>query len=580
MGKAWTRLSVAVDRRVGWHRLPRLLGFPVLLGLRQRLIDENLHDTGVPADLDPPNSGLRHLTARTVEGSYNDLCKPRMGMVGSRFGRNLPLEHTHPESEDSIGSPHPGLVSRALLTRHNFLATDVLNLLAVAWIQFEVHDWLSHEEDLAREPWRFERDGGPALEIYRTKIDPTWEESDGAPTFVTKDSHWWDGSQVYGYDPEFAQALRAVHLKGGLEIGPDGLIPEPLEARFDHVGQAGTWWLGLALLHTLFALEHNSICAHLHSEYPALSDQQLYERARLVNAALMAKIHTLEWTPALLNHPTTRLGMRLSWYGLAGKQVRTRLGRVSKNDVISGVPGSPRDIWGVRYALTEEFVAIYRMHPLLPDDYLLRSLGGGPPKAYGLDELRGPYARRRLEEHSVADALYSFGVANAGALMLHNYPQSLQRFKRRDGLETDLGATDILRIRERGVPRYNRFRTLLGLEPARSFKELTDNEEWAGEMQEVYGDDIDRLDLLIGLLAEPYPKGFAFGDTTFRIFLLMASRRLKSDRFFTTDYNADRYTRAGMKWINDNTFKTVLLRHFPELRNVLPSRRNLFEPWV
>jgi len=29
-----------------------------------------------------------------------------------------------------------------------------------------------------------------------------------------------------------------------------------------------------------------------------------------------------------------------------------------------------------------------------------------------------------------------------------------------------------------------------------------------------------------------------FSDTAFRVFILMASRRLKSDRFFTRDYNA------------------------------------------
>lgn len=37
------------------------------------------------------------------------------------------------------------------------------------------------------------------------------------------------------------------------------------------------------------------------------------------------------------------------------------------------------------------------------------------------------------------------------------------------------------------------------------------------------------------MLAEPLPPGFGFSDTAFRIFILMASRRLKSDRFFTND---------------------------------------------
>lgn len=31
---------------------------------------------------------------------------------------------------------------------------------------------------------------------------------------------------------------------------------------------------------------------------------------------------------------------------------------------------------------------------------------------------------------------------------------------------------------------------------------------------------------MIGLVAEPKPEGFGFSDTAFRIFILMASRRL------------------------------------------------------
>ena len=38
--------------------------------------------------------------------------------------------------------------------------------------------------------------------------------------------------------------------------------------------------------------------------------------------------------------------------------------------------------------------------------------------------------------------------------------------------------------------------------------------------------------LMVGLFAEPKPPGFGFSDTAFRIFILMVSRRLKSDRFF------------------------------------------------
>ena len=69
---------------------------------------------------------------------------------------------------------------------------------------------------------------------------------------------------------------------------------------------------------------------------------------------------------------------------------------------------------------------------------------------------------------------------------------------------------------------------------------------------------------MVGLFAEPLPKGFGFSDTAFRVFILMASRRLKSDRFFTRDYNAETYTQAGLDWIDDTTCATC---SFGTIRN-------------
>ena len=151
-------------------------------------------------------------------------------------------------------------------------------------------------------------------------------------------------------------------------------------------------------------------------------------------------------------------------------------------------------------------------------------------------------------------------------MCLHNFPRFLQEYERPDGKLQDLAATDILRTRELGVPRYNEFRRLLHLKPAASFDELTDNPEWAAQIERVYDGDIEAVDMTVGMGAEPLPKGFAFSDTAFRIFVLMASRRLNSDRFFTTDFTPQVYTEVGMDWIDANDMRSVLLRHYPGLR--------------
>jgi hypothetical protein len=233
----------------------------------------------------------------------------------------------------------------------------------------------------------------------------------------------------------------------------------------------------------------------------------------------------------------------------------------------------------VPYSLTEEFVTVYRMHPLIPDEYTFRGLDDQVIAELTFAEINALHTHERLGEITMPNALYSLGVSYPGAVTLHNYPRFLQHFDRPDGTLMDLAATDILRTRERGVPRYTRFRELLHRKPVRSFEDLTDNKRWIEELRAIYDNDIDKVDTVVGLFAEPLPPGFAFSDTAFRLFILMASRRLKSDRFFTVDYTPEMYTRAGLEWVRDNDMRSVLLRHFPQLEPALEGVANPFAPW-
>jgi hypothetical protein len=575
-----------IDHRIGWDKLPWPLGLLVVLGLRFRLRAKNLYDSGRgPLDLPPAGDEWHadHLTARTIDGTYNDLQDPLMGALGSRFGRNVPLDHAYPDPDDRLLEPNPRRVSLELLTRDQFIPATTLNLLAGAWIQFEVHDWFSHGQNETENPWRIELaadDPWPQhpMEIQRTRKDPSADPA-GPPTFVTADTHWWDGSQIYGSDPTFARAIRSGE-GGRLRITPEGLLPEDVEAHVDLRGVAGNFWVGLALLHALFMLEHNAICERLHAEYPELDDQALYEKARLVNAALMAKIHTIDWTPAIIAHPTTVRGLRANWFGILGERFDKTFGRRTSTEFFHGIPGSKKELFGVPYSLTEEFVGVYRMHPLIPDDYTFYALADDRVlQRRTFEEVNALHVRECLEQVTLADALYSFGVAHPGAISLHNYPRSLQRFNRPDGEVLDLASIDIVRTRERGVPRYNEFRRLFHLKAPETFEEMTGGDTAAAEqLRRVYG-DVERVDLMVGLYAEPKPEGFGFSDTAFRVFILMASRRLEADRFFTDDYRPEVYTKVGIDWVESNNMRTVLLRHCPELAPSLEGVANPFAPW-
>jgi hypothetical protein len=603
--RLYVRFFEWLDRRRAWHKLPSYISALALLAFRRRLREKNLHDTNprLPWQSDEKFTEA-HLYYRSNDGTWNDLRHPQMGAEGQRFGRNVPIAETWPEPEPAILQPSPRLVSERLLQRDTFKPAATLNLLAAAWIQFQVHDWFSHgdvqkgsyfEVELAdgADPWP-ER----PMRIPRTAADPHPDGNGRPPTFVNTLSHWWDASAIYGVRLETTRELRS--FQGGKLILENGNLPVDPVTRRVRSGHVDNWWIGLALLHTLFAREHNAVCDRLRDAHPKWDDERLFQTARLIIAALTARIHTVEWTTAILSHPALKIGMNANWWGLAGERILKTLGRLSKSEEISGIPGSPTDHHGASYALTEEFVSVYRLHPLIPDRLVVRSLGDGSvlkdlpflETAFAAALTVVDQGATNSQDSSRAkvtmeDVFYSFGIAHPGAITLHNYPNSLRDVlvpvnrdeplgeKRR----LDLAATDIMRDRERGVPRYNQFRRLLRLPPVGSFEELSSNPAWAAELREIYG-DVDRVDLLVGLLAEKAPDGFGFSDTAFRIFILMASRRLKSDRFFTTYFNERVYSKVGIDWIQDNDMTSVLLRHYPALRPALAGVRNAFAPWV
>jgi hypothetical protein len=579
-----TKLSGQLDRWKGWDKLPVPLGLLVLKGVRDTLREQNLSDT-CDGNLPPAPSAYRarDLVARRSDGSYNDLKSPSMGMAGTRFGRNVPLASTYTEHTPRLLTPNPRVVSQMLLVRKDFIPARSLNLLAAAWLQFQTRDWFSHGTDPA-DPILVPRPPNDdwvedPIRIPRTPRDPSASPGSVRPaTFINTESHWWDASQIYGSGPQAEKAVRSGN-GGHVRIDARGFIDVDRGLVASSGGVDG-WWLGLELMHTLFMREHNAICDRLAAAYPSWSDEELFAKARLINAALIAKIHTVEWTTAILGHPTLQTAMHVNWSGLAGERLHRLVGRISSSEVISGIPGSRTNHHAAPYSITEEFVAVYRMHQLIPDEFTFRSASDGKTVAeHEFADLHGLGSHQLLEETPISDVIYSFGTSHPGAVVLHNHPRFMHQFKRADGIPIDLGAIDILRSRERGVPRYNEFRRLLHLKPARSFEALSQDPATVDLLRQIYDNDVEQVDLSIGMCAERFPAGFGFSDTAFRIFILMASRRLKSDRFFTVDFTPRVYTPEGMAWIEGNDMSSVLLRHYPPLAPSLRSVRNAFAPW-
>ncbi len=179
---------------------------------------------------------------------------------------------------------------------------------------------------------------------------------------------WWDASQIYGYDAISRQRVkRDPKDKAKLLLVPVGnrqgtgekygylpvvtecpgaggdakCVADPIHPAW--AGQEATafpdnWNIGLSFYHNLFAREHNLFVDEFRKltaktpnadsglrnpsqpdqviRYRDVSDGELSEAARLVIAAEIAKIHTIEWTTQLLYGEPLYLGMSSNWFGL------------------------------------------------------------------------------------------------------------------------------------------------------------------------------------------------------------------------------------------------------------------------
>src|SRR5207253_10544070 len=113
-----------------------------------------------------------------------------------------------------------------------------------------------------------------------------------------------------------------------------------------------------------------------------------FQTARLINAAILAKIHTVEWTPSILPNKALRKAMYFNWYGAINPQTWSKylknLPGFNRTDwftgtntgyLIGGIVGDKTNNFGVPYSMTEEFTSVYRLHSLLPETLNIKKLG-------------------------------------------------------------------------------------------------------------------------------------------------------------------------------------------------------------
>ncbi len=663
---------------------------------------------------------------------------------------------------------NPGACQDGYGTNCDYQKAPHLNVLAAFWIQFMTHDWFSHlEED--RSAAEYIKVGCDTAEAQQMgcRADDRIAKSDvaesGEPakftyngkeyltrapkTFRNNVTAWWDASQIYGFDERSGQRVKRdpsdpakllmapLGNRGG-EGEKQGYLTtfgatDPINPEWtgqETAAMADNWSIGMSFYHNVFSREHNMFVEEFRKRAgrtpdadcglrnPASPDRiiryrdvtatELFEAARLVVAAEIAKIHTLEWTTRLLYDEPLFNAMNCNWNGLfADSQavaqvlaqiVTTSFGKsedakkaagwysvfasgpgifglgnhvYADDSVFATFSSNKKDIWDIRnpdhvnggvnhfgspFNFPEEFTTVYRLHPLVPDLIEYREWNLEPNKIKGqipiVETFRGK-ATEVMRSRGLANLALSMGRQRLGALTLQNHPRFLQNLKMTrlasKTQQIDVAALDLIRDREHGVPRFNEFRRQYGLRTLTSFDDFIDHrlptdsperhrqEIEIQKLREVYGqhncdaskvitdaqlnndgsrindclghpngsvvDNVEDVDTVVGWLAEyTRPHGFAISETQFVVFILNASRRLFSDRFFTSSFRPEFYTSLGVDWVNNNgpgprmmekgtsnehvqpvsPMKRVLLRTLPELEPQLRDVVNVFDPWA
>ena len=534
---------------------------------------------------------------------------------------------------------------------------------------------------------------------------------------ANKVTAWWDASQIYGYDETSRRRVKRdqrdpakLLLERADTPGHEAAVylprlnsADPMNPQWigqEAVAFPDNWNIGLSFFHNVFAREHNLFVDAFRFEAKNnpvadsglrrpeqpnkvisnrdVSADELFEVARLVVAAEIAKIHTIEWTTQLLYNEPVYLAMNANWSGLFGEHplVNAALERVIQRFTrsangkkstgwyaafaagpgIVGLGNTQLNVnagvnhFGSPFNFPEEFINAYRLHSMLPDFIEFRELNGNRnvvKSKIAVSETLRAKAARAMHQHGPANWALSLGRQRLGKLTLRNHPRFLQslsmpRLKTGSG-KIDVAALDIIRDRERGIPRYNEYRRQYGLKQLTKFDDFIDprqatnseQQELVKLLREIYGrhrcdsskiittaqrnsdgseindclghpngslvDNIEDVDAMVGWLAElARPHGFAISETQFQVFILNASRRLFSDRFLTSSFRPAFYTNLGYNWVNNNgpggkifeptkanghtievsPLKRVLQRTIPELREELEPVVNVFDPWA
>lgn len=499
-----------------------------------------------------------HLQLRRIPGRFaiteqldggTNINDPRLELVRPR------------DISDFIGNqissiPNPFGASTLLVYMGQFIDHDL------TLIEFEPErDLLSGSPPLAN---RFEIE----LSVHVEGSDPVLN-----PNALTA---WLDLSQVYGSDPETAEALRdpdnrerlAITLRAGDEFLPRAdiinqdeiLVATAMSPLLPGLFAAGdirtNEQVMLSSFHTLFMREHNRLVAGFPVGPGQFTEDQAFENARRINIAQWQNIVLNEYFP--------------QWHGIG----------INELPLYTGYNETESPDIDIFFSTTT-----YRFgHTGVVDYVARRELSGADESIFlgnaffnpnvvtqngGIDSLLNG---ARTQCHERIDTSIVNGIRN---FLFGNIPGS-------DLENMDLLSFNLARGRDHEVPTYNSARRFFGLPEAQSFLDITgpDNPCLAELLEDLFIDVVNCDPFICGL-AEPATRG-EMGELFFASQQDQFRRSRDADRFYFENDRTDANGRGpqlflpnngGLQLLTDDTDRLQQIRE-TTMRDILD--RNTF----
>ncbi len=462
---------------------------------------------------------------RNIDGSENNPNDPMLGMAGLNFLRVAPSAYGDGLNTPSgAGRASAREISNTLFTQSG----DIPNAAGASAYLWAWGQFIDHDIDLTRESHvsdffpvavplgdpQFDpfSSGTQMIPLTRSGYDPATGGTTGfAREQVNEITPFIDASNVYGSDEARAAALRGAGGKLLTSVGE--LPPMNIDGLPNAGGTGDNQFLvgdvrgnenvGLTSIHTVFVREHNRLVDELAARNPDMTPEELYQAAKAIVEAEIQNITYNEFLPILLGP-----------------------------DALGDYQGYNPDI---DPQISNVFAtAAYRLGHSMLTPTLERLTEDGSESAFGHLALREAFFRpdRLTTEGGIDETLRGLGSVEAQAIdlgLIDDIRSFLFGPPGAGGL--DLGALNVQRGRDHGLPDYNSAREAFGLQRVEDFGEISSSDVVVESLRAMYS-SVDDIDVFVGGLAEDPVTGALVGQLFHSVLADQFARLRDGDSFW------------------------------------------------